>query len=47
MAASGDAPGPRGWFACTTLPGGQFLVHGGLDASNERLDSMYVLDMDA
>ncbi|GIL88835.1 hypothetical protein Vretifemale_16766 [Volvox reticuliferus] len=43
--AGGDSPGPRGWFASTTTPDGRLVIHGGLDANNERLGDMFVLDM--
>lgn len=46
LKASGDAPGPRGWFAAAVVPdGGDLLVHGGLGADNERLGDMYRLCM--
>jgi hypothetical protein len=36
LKAGGPGPGPRGWFASCAVPGG-LVLHGGLDASNERL----------
>jgi hypothetical protein len=41
--AAGEAPAPRGWLACASVPGLGLLVHGGNSDSNERLDDMYVL----
>ncbi|GFR42126.1 hypothetical protein Agub_g2969 [Astrephomene gubernaculifera] len=45
--ADGESPGPRGWFAAATGPAGQLIVHGGLDANNERLGDMFALDLHA
>ncbi|PNH10707.1 Nitrile-specifier protein 5 [Tetrabaena socialis] len=47
LEAGGESPGPRGWFASATTPDGRLVVHGGLDANNERLADMFVLDVHA
>lgn len=48
LSATGEAPGPRGWFAAAVVPGaGDLLVHGGLGTENERLGDMYRLCMHA
>ena len=39
---SGEGPCPRGWFAWAAVDGG-FLLHGGLDCNNQRLEDMYLL----
>jgi hypothetical protein len=41
-AAGSAAPCPRGWFASCAVPGG-LVLHGGLDASNERLSDCWRL----
>lgn len=42
--SSGEGPGPRGWYACTTHKG-DLVVHGGLGADNARRGDMYILRM--
>jgi hypothetical protein len=41
--ASGEAPAPRGWLACATVPGYGMVMHGGNSDSNARLDDMHAL----
>ncbi|KEF55148.1 uncharacterized protein A1O9_08802 [Exophiala aquamarina CBS 119918] len=40
-----DKPSPRGWFAADVLDESNILIQGGLSASNDRLDDLWLLQL--
>jgi len=40
-----DRPSPRGWFATDVVDGTRILIQGGLSASNDRLDDLWLLEL--
>ncbi|RVX71212.1 hypothetical protein B0A52_04786 [Exophiala mesophila] len=41
-----EIPSPRGWFAADVVVAGRVLMQGGLSPSNDRLDDLWLLELD-
>lgn len=45
ISQNGEVPAPRGWAAMAALDSDQFVLFGGLNVANERLDDTWVLSL--